>query len=254
MESYALELIRKGRRVDGRKFDEFRKVEVKAGVVGKAEGSASVKIGETEVIAGVKMEIGTPYLDSPNEGVLIVSAEFSPIASPNFEAGPPTEDAVELARVVDRGLRESECIELDKLCLEPAKKCWMVFVDIHIINHQGNLLDASALASLVALLNTKIPKIEGEKIIRGEYTGKLPVVHKPINITVGKVGEQLILDPNIEEEEILDSKLAVAVREDDKICALQKQGRKGFGLVDVERMVDVAITKSKEIRELIKWV
>ena len=219
MESYVLELLEKGKRIDGRKFDEFREIRIEENVVQKAEGSASVWLGETHVIAGVKLELGTPYADSPDQGVLIVNAEFTPLASPDFEPGPPGEDAIELARVVDRGIRESECIELEKLCITPGEKVWCIFVDISILNHQGNLLDASALASLVALRNTRIPKLEEDKIIRGEYEGKLPVRYKPINITVAKIGNALLIDPSFEEEKVVESKVSVGVRDDDKICA-----------------------------------
>ena len=252
MESYALELIEKGKRIDDREFDEFRKIEILPNIIKKAEGSAMVKFGETKVIAGVKMELATPFPDTPDEGMLVVNAEFTPLASPDFEAGPPGEDATELARIVDRGIRESESIELNKLCIEPGEKVWGTFIDIHIINHRGNLLDCSALASFVALLHTKIPKLEDNKIVRGEYERALPIVHKPINITVCKVSDKFLLDPTFEEEKILDSKLSICLREDDKICSLQKQGSKEFTLEDVERMIDIAMKKSKEIRKLVE--
>lgn len=250
-ELYSLELIEKNKRIDGRKFDEFRKIEIEENVAKNAEGSARVKFGETEIIAGVKLDVGEPFPDTPEEGTLIVNTEFTPLASPEFESGPPGEDAIELSRVVDRGIRESKCIELNKLCIVPGEKVWCVFIDIYIINHRGNLLDASALASLIALLNTKIPKIEGEKIIRGEFEKKLPVVFKPITVTVGKIGNTFLIDPNLEEEKILESKLTVAIREDGKICAMQKQGRKGIEFKNIEKMVDLVIEKSKEIRKLI---
>jgi exosome complex component RRP42 len=250
--NYAFELIEKGKRIDGRKFDEFRKIFLQEGIIKNAEGSARVRLGETEVVAGVKLELGTPFPDTPEEGILIVNAEFSPIASPDFEPGPPSEDAIELGRIVDRGIRESKCVELEKLCLIPKEKVWCVFVDIHIINHQGNLLDASALASIAALRNAKIPKIENDKVIRGESEKQLPVIFKPINVTVAKIGNNFILDPLLEEEEIANSKLSICVRDDDKICALQKQGSGTFKFEEVEKALDLAIRKSKELRSLIK--
>ncbi|MEM5829452.1 MAG: exosome complex protein Rrp42 [Candidatus Aenigmatarchaeota archaeon] len=248
---YALELIEKGKRIDGRKFEEFRKIEIMPNVVKNAEGSASVKFGETEVVAGVKLDLGEPFPDTPEEGILIVNAEFTPLASPDFEAGPPGEDAIELARIVDRGIRSSHCIKLDELCLEPGKKVWCVFVDIHIINHKGNLLDASTLASLVALLNTRIPKVEGEKILRGEYEKQLPVQFKPINVSVCKIKENFLVDPVLEEEEIVESRLSVSVREDDLICTIQKQGNGELNAKDIEKMIEIAMEKSKEIRKLV---
>jgi exosome complex component RRP42 len=251
-EIYAYELIQKGMRIDERKFEEFRPITIKTDISNKAEGSAQVTLGETQVIAGVKLKTGVPYPDTPNEGTLIVNAEFTPLASPDFESGPPGEDAVELARVVDRGLRESHCIDFEKLCITPKEKVWTVFVDLHMINHEGNLLDASALAAIAALRNSQMPKIEDENIIRGDYTGKLPVVFTPVNVTVGKIEKNFLLDPVLEEENILDSKLSISVRDDDKICALQKMGEQGIDFDDFEKMFDLAIKKSKELRKLVK--
>ncbi|MEM5772967.1 MAG: exosome complex protein Rrp42 [Candidatus Aenigmatarchaeota archaeon] len=251
MDEYVLEMIENGKRMDGRKFEEFRKIEIEPNVIKNAEGSALVKFGETQVIAGVKLELGEPFEDTPNEGVLVVNAEFTPLASPDFESGPPGEDAIELARIVDRGIRSSKCIKMDELCIEAGKKVWCVYVDIHIINHKGNLLDASALASLVALLNTKIPKVEGEKILRGEWEKSLPAQFKPINVSVCKIKDKFFVDPLLEEEEVVEARLSVCVREDGKICALQKQGSGTLEPNEIEKMIKIAVEKSKEIRGLI---
>jgi len=252
MESYILELLEKGKRIDGRKLDEFRRIEIKENVVSKAEGSASVKIGETHVMAGVKLELGAPFPDSPNEGILVVNAEFTPLASPEFEPGPPGEDEIELARVVDRGIRESECIELEKLCIQPGEKVWCIFVDISVLNHHGNLLDASALASFIALKNTRIPKVEDGKIVRGEYQGILPVVHTPITVSVAKIGKNLLVDTNFEEEKIVESKVCVTTREDGKICAVQKQGSGYISFEELEEILDLSFEKAKEIRKMVE--
>src|SRR3989344_2891361 len=249
MDNYALELIRKGRRVDGREFDQFRKVEVRNNIISKAEGSSRVRIGGTEVIAGVKLNLGTPFPDMPDNGNLSVNAEFSPIASPDFEPGPPSEDATELARVVDRGIRESHSIELEKLCITPGEKVWSVFIDLLLISHKGNLLDACSLAAVNALWNARIPKIEDEKVVRGEYLGKLPVVWKPVNISVCKVDNHFLMDPALEEEDIIDAELCIAIRDDDKICSLQKQGRSALKFNDLEKMFDLALERSKKMRE-----
>ena len=158
-DNFALELIEKGKRIDGRKIDQYRPIQIVPDYIKKAEGSALVRIGETLVLAGVKLEIGKPFSDTPNQGVLIVNAEFSPLAAPEFESGPPGEDAIELARVVDRGIRESKMIEVDKLVIKEGEQVWSVFVDVALLNHDGNLLDAASLAAVTALHHAKIPKI-----------------------------------------------------------------------------------------------
>ncbi|MEM2816665.1 MAG: exosome complex protein Rrp42, partial [Candidatus Bathyarchaeia archaeon] len=142
------QLISKGKRLDGRDLYDYRDIKVEQGIIEKAEGSAKVLLGKTEVMVGVKVEVGQPFQDTPNDGVLTVNAELVPLASPTFEPGPPDENSIELARVVDRGIRESKAIDLPKLCIEPGKKVFVLFVDIYVLNHDGNLIDASALAAL----------------------------------------------------------------------------------------------------------
>ena len=155
---YIRELLERGQRADGRALDEFRKVQLEIAPYEKPEGCAIATIGETRVMAGVKMEVGEPFADRPDEGVLMVNAEFSPLASPDFETGPPSVVSIELARVVDRGIRESGVVDLKKLCMIPKESVWIVCVDLQILNHDGNLIDAAALAAVAALLNAKIPE------------------------------------------------------------------------------------------------
>jgi exosome complex component RRP42 len=248
---YMLKLLEKGERIDGRKLDEFRNIKLETNIIKRAEGSARVKLGKTDIIVGIKTEIGKPFPDMPNMGVLKTGAELAPIASPDFNPGPPGEDATELARVVDRGIRESESIDLEKLCIKEGEESWEIFVDVHIINHDGNLIDAAALAAIAALKNTKIPKLEDGKIIREKLEKELPVSHTPVTVTVGKVFDKYLIDPLKEEEEVLNSKISIAVMENGKICAIQKSGKSGLSFEDIDKMIDLALKKSKEIRKLL---
>src|SRR4030066_1930553 len=140
-----------GKRLDGRGLTDYREFTIEEGLIERAEGSARIRLGKTEVLVGVKIETGEPFPDTPNDGVLTVNAELVPFASPNFEPGPPDENSIELARIVDRGIRESHMIDTSKLCIEPGKNVFVVFVDVYVLNHDGNLIDASALAAVAAL-------------------------------------------------------------------------------------------------------
>ena len=248
---YLENLASKEKRIDGRGLDKFRKISLDTGIIKNAEGSAKVRIGDTEVIAGVKMGVGTPFPDRPDEGVLMVAAEFSPLASPQFEIGPPKENAIELARVVDRGIRESKAIETEKLVIESKEKVWIVFVDIHILNHGGNLIDSSGLAAIGALLDAKIPEYDGEKIDYEKKVKKLPIKSKPIPITFAKLGDRLLIDPSLEEENAMTSRLTVTTKDDGNICALQKGGWKGFSLEEINKAFELSIKMGSEIRKML---
>jgi len=234
---------------------DYREIKIEQGLIERAEGSARVLLGKTEVLVGVKVETGEPFPDTPNEGVLTVNAELVPIASPNFEAGPPNEDSVELARVVDRGIRESKAIDNEKLCIEPGKKVFVVFVDVYVLNHDGNLIDASALAAMAALLNTKMPNYEikdGEVKIKQGYT-PLPVKSHPVTVTTGKINNSLIVDPGLEEEQVMDSRISVAINDEGNICAVQKGGSGYFTPHQILEALKIAQEKAAEIRKKLNW-
>lgn len=261
---YLYNLAKNGKRADGRTFDEFRKIEIEVGLISKAEGSAKVKIGNTQVIAGIKMDIGDPYQDSPNKGVMMTAAELIPLASPDFESGPPRENAIELARVVDRGIRESEVIGLDKLCIEPGEKIWLVFIDIHIIDYDGNLFDAASLAALAALFNSVVP-IERMRPNLEKFREKypsinnyleqhpndfpLPMKEPPISCTSVKFNDAILIDPSLDEEQIAEVRLTVATNKNGDIRAMQKGLSGSFTVEEIKKVIKASIDNGAKIRE-----
>src|SRR2546430_10044382 len=157
MRAHVYRLAWTAQRVDGRVLDEPRRVSLERAFVKTAEGSPRVKLANTDVLAGIKMSVGEPYPDTPNTGVLSTSVELIPMASPTFEAGPPRPEAIELARVVDRGIRESKMVNMEKLCITPKEKVWILFIDIHVLDYDGNLFDACSYAAVAALASTVAP-------------------------------------------------------------------------------------------------
>ena len=251
LRSHIISLLDANTRLDGRKLTEYRKpVEVEYGVVKTAEGSARVRIGETDVMVGVKLEVGKSYPDTPDEGTIIVGAELLPMSNPEFEPGPPGIQAIELARVVDRGIRESKALDFKKLCITPGEKVWMVVIDICPINDAGNLFDASSLAALAALKNTKYPAFDGEKVdYKNKTDNMLELEKEPIAVTIIKIGKKFIVDPDIEEEKVVDARLTVSSIEDGTLCALQKGGDFPLTTEEIGEMLDIGIDKAKELRK-----
>ena len=243
--------LKEGKRLDNRAFDEYRKIEILKSVSQNADGSARVKLGETEVDCGIKSELGKPYPDSPNEGSISVGMELLPIASPSFEPGPPREESVEIARVVDRGIRESEALDFKKLCIKEGELVLVVYIDLYALNDDGNLFDASSIAALAALLDARTPKVEEDKIIRGEYAGKLKVERQPLLATFAKINGSVVLDPGLAEEKALQGRFSVATTEDDFLSAFQKGYGGSFSFADIDNCIDIALKKSKEVRKLL---
>ena len=245
------DLAEEGKRIDGREQYQYRDIKIVPGYIKKAEGSAYVELGDTKVIVGVKYDVGTPFPDIPNEGVMTTSAEFAPMASPDFESGPPGEDAIELARVVDRGIRESHAIDTAKLCIKPGELVRIVFVDIQILDHDGNLIDAAGMAAITALLNAKMTVYDDDGKPTDEVES-LPVRKAPVPCTFAKINGKLMLDPYLDEEAVLDSRLTVSTDDEGNVVAMQKGESGSFKLEEIMEAVKISKSEGAKTREIIK--
>ncbi len=246
------EVVAAGKRMDGRGLLEFREMTFKTNFLKKSEGSAEIRLGKTHVIVGVKAGIGTPFDDTPDKGVLMCGAEYTPVAHSTWEPGPPPKGAIELARVVDRGLRSAEILDFKELCLIEGKKVYIVFVDLYVLNWDGNLIDACGAAAIAALRNTKIPTF---KVTKGELkatgkTKKLKLRAEPIPITITKINEHFILDATADEEEVADGRLTITMDENNNVTTMQKRGIVGFTVDEIKKCINIATEKAAEIRAL----
>ncbi len=252
-------MFKEGKRFDGRGLDEYRDFEISYNVSNKAEGSARVKLGKTEVIVGVKLAPGTPYPDSLDKGNLMVSGDLLPLASPRFESGPPGFAAIELPRLVDRAIRESHIIDLSKLVIKEREKVWTVFIDIYPLNDDGNLLDAACLGATAALKVTKIPELNENGTVDYDKKAKkeLPLAEgiAPITISFFKLGETIILDPTREEEEACEARVSFGVslwNKQHMINSCQKSKVATFTAKEIESMMEMLPKKFDKLSEKLK--
>ncbi len=247
LKEYIYQSLTEKKRTDGRELYEYRQIQIEPGVIEVAEGSARVHLGNTDVLAGIKIATGEPFSDTPDVGVLTTNAELIPMASPYFESGPPNPKSIELSRVVDRGLREGEVIDLKKLCIEPGEKVWIMFLDLHILDYDGNLFDAGALASVAALASTKVPASQYE--LGDDF--QLPIKNWPVMTTFAKIKDVTVLDPSLEEEKVADARLSIYTDQDGHVRAMQKGLNGGFTLDEVKDMVKKSEEKGKELRKIL---
>jgi exosome complex component RRP42 len=247
--------LQEGKRFDGRGLEQFRDLTIEKNISIKAEGSVRVKLGKTEVIVGVKMAPSEPYPDSPTEGNLMVTAEMLPLSSPRFESGPPTIEAIEWARVTDRGLRESGFVDFSKLCIKEGEKVWTIFVDIYSINDDGNLMDAATIGAIAAMKITKIPKydLENDKVIYDEPTNQgLPLTnHVPVAVSVHKIGKSLIVDPTREEEDMSETRVTIGSSK-GIISSLQKSNSQALEIDEIKKVFEISTKISEEIHSKIE--
>jgi len=247
-----LDLLKEDKRIDGRALDEQRPLSIETGVIPKANGSARIKLGNTEVITGVKIQPDKPFPDLGDKGILICTAEILPLADPRAEPGPPTEEVIELARVVDRGIRETEMIDLRQLVLKEGKSVIGLFIDSSVIDSDGNLFDACSYASVTAILSCTVPKYELKDdvpvLVEG-VTSKPPLKTIPVSVTMARIGNYIVVDPTAEEEACMDARITITTNSEGNICALQKGGSDGFTVDQLVRCSEVALSVGTKIRK-----
>lgn len=240
-----INMLKRGLRSDQRDLVSPRNITIEVGVIEKANGSALVKLGKTQVLVGIKIEPGKPFPDTPDEGVLQVNSELVPMASPVFEPGPPDENAIELARVIDRSLRDPKAIDLKSLVIRPGEKAWVVWVDVYVLDYDGNYFDASMLGVMAALMNTKLPEYEetesGELIVhRDKLTTPLKLNKRVVLVTTAKIGDYIVVDPNLDEELIADARLTLAFDEEGNVVGAQKSSIGGYTRSELSRAIEVS--------------
>ncbi|XP_058723899.1 exosome complex component RRP45A-like [Vicia villosa] len=247
-------------RVDGRGPLDYRKLNIK---FGRDNGSAEVQLGETRVMGFVSGQLVQPYRDRPNEGTFSIFTEFSPMADPSFEPGRPGESAVELGRIVDRGLRESRAIDTESLCILSAKLVWAIRIDIHILDNAGNLVDAANIAALASLMTFRRPECslggeDGQQVVvhPPEEREPLPLIihHLPIAVTFGFFSNEnlVVLDPTYREEAVMTGRMTTTLNANGDVCAIQKPGGQGVSQRVIMHCLKLAHVKAGDITAKIK--
>ncbi|KAL9673634.1 hypothetical protein QQ045_029895 [Rhodiola kirilowii] len=247
-------------RVDGRRPFDYRKLSIR---FGREDGSSEVQLGETHVMGFVTGQLAAPYKDRPNEGTLAIFTEFSPMADPSFEAGRPGENAVELGRIIDRGLRESRAVDTESLCILSGKIVWSIRVDLHILDNGGNLVDAANIAALAALLTFRRPECtlsgdDGQEVIvhPAEEKEPLPLIvhHLPVAVTFAFFSNDnvVVIDPTHKEEAVMKGRLTATLNTNGDVCAIQKGG--GIGVMHgvILQCLRIASVKAADMTSKIK--
>nr|AIF11325.1 3' exoribonuclease family, domain 2 (RRP42, EXOSC7) [uncultured marine group II/III euryarchaeote KM3_51_E06] len=234
-------------RIDGRSRFEGRNIEIEINCLANAEGSCRVRMGDTIVLAGVKFQTMTPYPDRPTQGGLMTSAEVRPVCGPNWEPGPPSAESIELGRVVDRGIRESGCLNMDDLCILPGEKAWQVILDLFAVSDDGNLFDAFGLAAIAALSNAIVP---AERFDVGEDY-PLPLTGTPMMASYHKVGGRFVYDASKREELGGDERIHITLGDEGHVHSLQKGLRGVFTAAEFTEIMDQAQTRCTELRDIV---
>lgn len=238
---YLLEkLTLEERRLDGRALFEKRKIIVEENIIQSCLDSIIVQAGKTKLIIALTFEFSEPYSNSPRMGSMTTNLDLSffvPITDFSKKKD-IQEKELELTRVIDRGIRHSNIVNFQELCVIPEQKCLNILFDVTCLSDDGGIIDLSIYA-----INKLILRINSEKIKKYiDLISFLPdekefllnnydkIFNKEIifgSNTVAKVDSFLMLDPTSSEEADADCLLSVSTT-NDMICSMQKFGVGGI--------------------------
>lgn len=244
-------------RPDGRELLKVRPTSINIGSLSTADGSALVRLGNTNVICGIKAELALPKPDEPNKGYLVPNVELSPLCSAHFRPGPPSEQAQVSSQLVLKIINSSKCVHLEELCIQEGKLVWVLYCDIICLNYDGTIIDAAIIALMAALRNLKLPEVSldtdtNQPKVNLKKTHPLNVYCIPVATTFALFDDDIILmDPTCEEECLASGVLTVASLENGDLCGVYKPG--GLGLNDVcfQQCFIHVFNRGQQVRSLI---
>nr|DBA28919.1 TPA: hypothetical protein GDO54_009204 [Pyxicephalus adspersus] len=167
---------------------------------------------------------------------------------------------VKLNRLLERCLRNSKCIDTESLCVQAGEKVWQIRVDLHLLNHEGNIIDAASIAAIAALCHFRRPdvSVQGDEVTVYPLEERDPVPlnihHMPICVSFAffQQGTYLLVDPSEREERVMDGLLVIAMNKHREICTIQSSGGIMLLKEQVLRCSKIAGVKVAEITELIQ--
>lgn len=167
-----------GRRCDGRRIDEPRRIMIRAGGLKNADGSAYIEFGDNKILAGVfgPRDVHPKHMSDTDTGILRVRYHMEPFSVGERKNPAPSRREIEISKVIKEALEPA-------LMLEQFPRT-VVDVFIEVLQADGGTRCAALSAASVALADAGIP-------MRDMVAA----------CAAGKVADTVILDVNNEEDQ-----------------------------------------------------
>lgn len=253
--NFLLKALNLNTRIDNRNFEDVRSIDIQ---FKKDWGSVLVSLGQTRVLANVSCSIKQPKITRPNEGLLFIDVQFSPIVGSLFEKN-QSENEIEISRILEKCFVDSKMLDLESLCIKSGEKVFALRVDINALNHDGNLIDCSSIAVLCALSHFRRPDfsiVDGNTVIFTQQERDpipLHLHHSPLTLTYCLLsdGEYIIADPNLLEEYVSNGKMIFGINNYSEVCSLFFGGG---AQIDRKTIIKYAQTAARNIEDRIMFV
>lgn len=164
-----------------------------------------------------------------------------------------------LSRILEKAIRRSNAIDTESLCIVAGLKCWSVRADVHVVDFDGGLVDASCISIMAALQHFRRPDvtIDGEKVTIYSLAEREPVplslMHHPFCITFSfyQGGEIILLDATLHEEQAREGEMIITMNRHGELCQIAKLGGVTVDALVLLHCTTTALGRVKDITDLI---
>lgn len=220
-------------RAGGRAATEMRRLEITPDFISSAEGSALIRLGETQVICTASVEDGVP-LFMKGSGKGWISSEYAMIPRATetrtpreVTRGRPGGRTMEIQRLIGRSLRA-----VTNLSALGERTAW---IDCDVIRADGGTRTAAITGSLVAA------GLAFEKLMRLKALARSPLTDYLAAISVGIIGGDLLLDLEYSEDSNAEVDMNVVMTGSGRLVEVQATAEgKPYSREDLNSLLDLA--------------
>ena len=196
-------LIKDGRRLDGRDFDQIREIKMEVSVLERAQGSAYIEWGKNKIIAGVygPRELHPKFLQDPTKALLRCVYNLAPFSVEERKKPGPDRRSVEISKVTAEAL--SSVVMLERF------PNTVVDVFIEVLQADAGTRSAGLTAASLALADAGVPMRD-----------------LVASCSAGKIQGQVVVDLMKEEDNFGECDLPMAIVPRKKeVVLLQMDGK-----------------------------
>lgn len=221
------ELLKNGKRLDGRDFNELRPLKIEAGILKNAAGSAYLEWGSNKVLAAVygPKDAMPRHMADPTKAIIKCRYSMAPFSSiEGHGRSGPNRRAIEISKVTKEVFEN--VVMLEEF---PGNE---IDVFIEILQSDGGTRAAGITAASVALANA------GIKMKDLVYA-----------VSAGRIGEHVVLDVNMIEDNYSDADMPMTISpRNNNVLLLQMDG--GFSKQQFKEAVKMVIDAGKKISSI----
>ncbi len=221
------ELIKNGKRLDGRDIEDLRPLKITAGVLKQAKGSAMIEWGKNRIVAGVygPREVFPKHMTDPHKAIINCRYVMAPFSSlEEHGRSGPNRRSIEISKVAKHVFENAILTHLFPKT--------MINISMEVLQSDGGTRVAGITAASVALADAGIPMRD-----------------LPCGVSIGKIAGKLVVDVDKYEDNFGESDIPTIILPRTKEVLLYQMD----GLLtkqELKQAMEMAFKGSLKVREL----